>query len=145
VARLRSTINRRGGADLIGVLQRMPALERAALPALDSTSATVSDLLPILADARPYTPDLVGGNFNGFGGSTGGYYDANGHYTRISMQSSVYSLNNLGSLLPTPPALGGITGYKRDIHARCPGSATQPAPDASNPFAVPGCDTAVAP
>ncbi|MEA2450597.1 MAG: phospholipid/cholesterol/gamma-HCH transport system substrate-binding protein, partial [Thermoleophilaceae bacterium] len=116
VARLRQTIDRSGGGDLIGVLQRMPALERSAVPALDSTKATVDDLLPILDEVRPYTPDLVGGNFNGFGGTTGGYYDANGHYTRISMQSSVYSLNNLGSLLPTPPALGGITGYRRDVH-----------------------------
>ena len=145
VARLRRTIDRQGGGDLIGVLPRMPALEHAAVPALDSTDATVTDLLPILTDLRPYTPDLVGGNFNGFGGATGGYYDANGHYARISMQSSVYSLNNLGSLLPTPPALGGITGYKRDIHNRCPGSATQPAPDKSNPFVTSGCNPAVAP
>jgi len=145
VSRLRRTIDSDGGGDLIGVLERMPRLERAAVPALDSAEATVTDLLPILADIRPYVPDLVGGNFNGFGGSTGGYYDANGHYTRISFQSSVYSLNNLGSLVPTPPALGGITGYRRGITARCPGTATQSAPDESNPYVVPGCNPDVAP
>ena len=145
VAQLRDTIDRRGGGDLIGVLQRMPALERAAVPALDSAGATVTDLLPILTDVRPYVPDLVGGNLNGFGGSTGGYYDANGHYTRISFQSSVYSLNNLGSLVPTPPAEGGITGYRRGVNSRCPGSAAQSAPDGSNPFVVPGCNPDAAP
>jgi phospholipid/cholesterol/gamma-HCH transport system substrate-binding protein len=145
VAQVRDTIDRRGGADLIGVLQRMPALERAAVPALDSANATVTDLLPVLTDVRPYVPDVAGGLFNGFGGSTGGYYDANGHYTRISFQSSVYSLNNLGSLVPTPPTLGGITGYRRGITARCPGTATQSAPDESNPYVVPGCNPDVAP
>jgi phospholipid/cholesterol/gamma-HCH transport system substrate-binding protein len=145
VARLRRTIDRGGSADLIGVLQRLPRLRSAAVPALDSASATVTDALPILTEARPYVPDVVGGLFNGFGGSTSGYYDANGHYTRISFQSSVYSLNNLGSLAPTPPALGGITGYKRGISGRCPGGATQPAPDRSNPFVVPGCDRSANP
>jgi phospholipid/cholesterol/gamma-HCH transport system substrate-binding protein len=145
VARLRRTIDRPGSSDLLGVLARLPRLERPAVPALDSTAATATDLLPILTEARPYTPDVVGGLLNGFGGSTAGYYDANGHYTRISFQSSVYSLNNLGSLLPTPPALGGITGYRRDVTGRCPGAATQSAPDHSNPWVVPGCNPADSP
>jgi phospholipid/cholesterol/gamma-HCH transport system substrate-binding protein len=145
VSRLRRTIDREGGGDLIGVLRRMPRLERAAVPALDSATATAEDALPILTDVRPFTPDVLGGLFNGFGGSTGGYYDANGHFTRISFHSSVFSLNNLGSLLPTPPTLGGVTGYRRGVLARCPGSATQAAPDGSNPFPVPGCNPDVAP
>jgi phospholipid/cholesterol/gamma-HCH transport system substrate-binding protein len=140
VADLRRTIDRPGSADLIGVLQRMPRLRDAAVPALDSTVATVDDLLPIVEEARPYAPDVIGGLMNGFGGSTSGYYDANGHFTRISFQSNAYSLENILSLLPIPSAPSGILGYQRGIVARCPGAATQPAPDHSNPVTVRGCD-----
>jgi phospholipid/cholesterol/gamma-HCH transport system substrate-binding protein len=82
----------------------------------------------------------VAGLFNGFGGATGGYYDANGQYTRISFQSSAYSLESIGSLLPVPASTPGLTGYQSGVTARCPGSAAQPAPDHSNPWVVPGCD-----
>jgi hypothetical protein len=82
----------------------------------------------------------VAGLFNGFGGATGGYYDANGQYTRISFQSSAYSLESIASLLPVPPSTPGLTGYQSDMTARCPGSAAQSAPDHSNPWVVPGCD-----
>lgn len=140
VGSLRATIDRPGGGDLVGLLQQLPSLERSAVPALDSTSATVSDLLPIVTEARPYTPDAVGGLFNGFGGSTGGYYDANGQYTRISFQSSTYSLESIASLAPVPSSTPGLTGYENGVTARCPGSATQPVQDGSNPWVVDGCD-----
>ncbi len=140
VRSLRNTIDRRGSGDLVGLLQRLPSLERNAVPALDSTTATVSDLLPIVTEARPYAPDAVAGLFNGFGGTTGGYYDANGQYTRISFQSSAYSLESIASLLPVPASTPGLTGYQSGVTARCPGSAAQAAPDHSNPIVVPGCD-----
>jgi phospholipid/cholesterol/gamma-HCH transport system substrate-binding protein len=141
IAQLRRTIDSPGSSDLIGVLVRMPRLRRIGVPALDSANSTVRDLLPIVDEARPYAPDVVGGLFNGFGGSTGGYYDANGHYARISFQSSAYSLDNILSLLPIAgPPHNGLVGYQRDITARCPGAATQPAPDRSNPLTVRGCD-----
>ena len=140
VRSLRNTIDRRGRADLIGVLRELPSLARSAVPALDSTTATVTDLLPIVTEARPYAPDAVGGLFNGFGGSTGGYYDANGQYTRISFQSSAYSLESIASLLPIPSSTPGLTGYQKGMTALCPGSAAQAAPDRSNPRAVEGCD-----
>jgi phospholipid/cholesterol/gamma-HCH transport system substrate-binding protein len=140
VRSLRNTIDRRGRADLIGVLRELPSLASKAVPALDSTTATVTDLLPIVTEARPYAPDAVGGLFNGFGGSTGGYYDANGQYTRISFQSSAYSLESIASLLPIPSSTPGLTGYQKGVTARCPGSAAQAAADRSNPRAIEGCD-----
>jgi phospholipid/cholesterol/gamma-HCH transport system substrate-binding protein len=143
IAALRRTIDRPGSADLVGVLVRLPRLRRIAVPALDSANATVHDLLPILADVRPYAPDVIGGLMNGFGGSTSGYYDANGHFTRISFQSNAYSLENILSLVPiVGPPRNGLLEYQRGITGRCPGAATQPAPDRSNPFVVPGCDPA---
>lgn len=134
VAQLRRTIGPTGRGSLNGVLAGFGPLERQAVPGFGSAVQTVQDLLPILADARPYTPDVAGGLMNGFGGTTSGYYDANGHYTRISFQSSVYSLENLGSLVPPAPAQPGLTGYRKGVTRRCPGAAAQPAPDASNPF-----------
>jgi phospholipid/cholesterol/gamma-HCH transport system substrate-binding protein len=133
VATLRRTIDAPGNGDLLGVLEGFPPLERMSVPAFGSTVQTVQDLLPILNEARPYTPDVPAGLMNGFGGTTGGYYDANGHYARITVQSGVYSLNNEGSLVPRP-GVSGLTGYREGVTRRCPGAATQPAPDKSNPF-----------
>lgn len=134
VRELRLTVDAPGSADLLGVLQGFPRLERVGSPAFASAVRTVRDLLPIVNQIRPYTPDLVAGITNGLGGTTSGYYDANGHFTRISAQGSVFSTTGLGSLIPTPPALPGLTGYRSGITHRCPGDAAQPAPDRSNPI-----------
>jgi phospholipid/cholesterol/gamma-HCH transport system substrate-binding protein len=141
VSQLRRTIDRPGSADLLGVLRGVPPLERAAVPAFESAVSTVDDLLPVLAEIRPYTPDAIGGQINGFGGSTSGYYDANGHYTRISFQGSPYTPTNILSLLGSPPDLPGVTGYRKGLMRRCPGAATQTAPDGSNPFPPAGGET----
>jgi hypothetical protein len=118
------------------VLAGVPPLEKRAVPAFDSAVATVNDALPVVNEVRPYVPDLIGGVANGFGGTTAGYYDANGRYTRISFQGSPYSVENFGSLLPTAPAVPGLTGYRKNVTRRCPGAAAQPAPDRSNPWLI---------
>jgi len=126
VKRLRRTIDRPGEADLMAVLNRFPELERRALPALRSAAPTLEDALPVVRDARPYTPDLIGGLFNGFGGTTAGYYDANGHYTRISFQGNFATAANTGSLLqPGGQGQSGLSGYRTGIDKRCPGAATR--------------------
>jgi phospholipid/cholesterol/gamma-HCH transport system substrate-binding protein len=131
----RATIDRAGTrADLLGVLRGLTRLSREAVPAFDSTVATVTDALPVVRDVRPYVPDLIGGLFNGFGGTTAGYYDANGHYARISFQGSTVTLTGLGSLVPRPPEEQGLRGFRTKVDRRCPGAATQPADDRSNPF-----------
>jgi phospholipid/cholesterol/gamma-HCH transport system substrate-binding protein len=136
VAKLRRTIDHPGSDDLLGVLSGVPQLERRAVPAFESAVSTVDDALPVLNEVRPYAPDLVGGLANGFGGTTSGSYDANGRYTRISFQGSPYSLESFGSLLPSAPALPGLTGYRKNVTRRCPGAAAQPAPDGSNPWLI---------
>jgi phospholipid/cholesterol/gamma-HCH transport system substrate-binding protein len=134
IARTRSVVDRGGTrGDLLGVLQALIGLSGEAVPALESTVKTVQDALPVVREARPYTPDLIGGLFNGFGGTTAPYYDANGHYARISFQGSVYTATGAGALLPRPPADQNLSGY--DLNdKRCPGAATQPVPDGSNPY-----------
>ena len=135
VHRTRAVIDREGTReDLLGVLDRMVGLSKVAVPAFDSTVKTVEDALPIVREARPYVPDLIGGLMNGFGGTTAGYYDANGHYVRISFQGSTATPTGVGTLVPRPPELQGLTGFRTGVDKRCPGAGTQPAEDGSNPF-----------
>jgi phospholipid/cholesterol/gamma-HCH transport system substrate-binding protein len=96
------------------------------------------DALPVVAQVRPYTPDVIGGLINGFGGTTAGYYDANGHYARISFEGGPYSLDNAGSLIPVPSSMRGLSGYRKGVTNRCPGAATQTGPDKSNPYVPKG-------
>jgi hypothetical protein len=100
----------------------------------------MSTITPILAGLRPYAPDLVAGFFNAFGGSTGGYYDANGHYARIS---SVLSGGPTG-LTGLLGLLGGITGSRSPLTgartgllSRCPGGGAPPAGAGGNPWTMP--------
>jgi phospholipid/cholesterol/gamma-HCH transport system substrate-binding protein len=113
------------------VLSDVPAVDRAATPALRSTTTALRDLLPIVAGLRAYGPDFIGGLFNGFGGAAGGYYDANGHFIRISLQGAPSSLPGL---LPTPDFSFPTNAYRTGITARCPGAAEEPNPDGSNPW-----------
>jgi phospholipid/cholesterol/gamma-HCH transport system substrate-binding protein len=116
------------------VLAPLPALERAASPALASGTKALGDALPSVAGLRPYTPDLVSGLFLGFGGSTSGSYDANGHYMRVYLETSTGSLPGL-----VPP--GDLAGVRHRVEARCPGAAEEPAPDGSNPWPEGGGDS----
>jgi phospholipid/cholesterol/gamma-HCH transport system substrate-binding protein len=134
IARTSRLIDRPGRLDLLGVLRGLIAVEQQAVPAFNSTVKVVNDALPVVREARPYAPDLVGGLLNGFGGTTGGYYDANGHYARISFQGSVYSLTNLPTLVPLPLSQQGLTGYRKGVDRRCPGAGTQTGRDHSNPY-----------
>lgn len=115
----------------VRVLRKVPGVDRAASPALTVMTDALGQLLPIVAGLRAYAPDFIGGLFNGFGGSTAGYYDANGHYIRISLQGAPSSFP--GTLFPAIPG-SGFAGYRTGLNARCPGAAEEPAPDGSNPF-----------
>jgi phospholipid/cholesterol/gamma-HCH transport system substrate-binding protein len=118
--------------DLRRTLEGMPALANELVPNIEKTTATARPFLPVLAGLRPYVPDLIAGLYNGFGGVTSGYYDANGHYGRIQANVGAGGVAGLGSLFNfTVPAL---TNYRTGLDARCPGAAAAPAPDGSNPW-----------
>ena len=102
-------------------LRDLPNVERSATPAFASATSALKDAMPVVQGARPYVPDLVGGLLNGFGGVTGGYYDANGHYARIAFEGSPYSISNGGSLVPAPPADGSLAGYRKNVTVPLPG------------------------
>jgi phospholipid/cholesterol/gamma-HCH transport system substrate-binding protein len=111
-------------------LAPLPGLERRAAPALRSGTKALKEALPLVKGLRPYTPDLVAGLVLGFGGSSSGYYDANGHYARVQM---VLGPGSLPGLVPEPPGRR-LGGYRTGKEARCPGAAEEPAPDRSNPW-----------
>jgi hypothetical protein len=134
VPRLRNLIDRRGSEDLLGVLRTMPSVAHTTVPAFGSTVKTVQSALPIVQHLRAYAPDFVGGQLGGYGGAESIYYDANGRFARISFQGSGYSLNSEGTLVPQPPTVPGLTGYRTGLASRCPGASTQPATDKSNPW-----------
>lgn len=125
-------------ADLRGVvpqvratLVRLPELARVAVPALRSTSSTLRRAQPIFAGLRPYAPDLVNGLFNSTGGTTAGFYDANGQLLRMALNVP----GNTGVFAGlTDLNIPGLRGIGKGLTARCPGGAVEPAPDGSNPW-----------
>ncbi|HYF24419.1 MAG TPA: MlaD family protein [Baekduia sp.] len=112
-------------------LGRLAPLARVAVPAVTSATSAVGEATPVFAGLRPYSLDLVGGLFNGLGGTAGNVYDANGHLGRIAVEAGSGSQNGLASLLGT--SFGSLQA-ETNLLARCPGMAAQPAGDGSNPW-----------
>jgi phospholipid/cholesterol/gamma-HCH transport system substrate-binding protein len=131
--RLNNTVSRPGKAnDLHEALETVEPVRDEGVPAFNATDEALGDLQPIVTELRPYVPDLIGFT-QGFGGTGGGYYDANGRYLRVSLQASLYTLEGASSLVPLPE-LDGLVGLRTGVNERCPGAATQKLPDESNPF-----------
>jgi hypothetical protein len=116
-------------------LAALPPALAQAVPAVNSLAAALPPITPVLAGVRPYTPEVVAGFFGGVGGYSGGYYDANGHYVRISPLfgpggfSGVLSLlNGVASQLPA------FNGTRFGVLAPCPGGTVEPSPNGGNPW-----------
>ena len=126
--------------DATDAVQHLPQLQQIASPTFRRAITAMRDGQPVIDFLRPYSPDLVGW-FRDFGQSAANY-DANGHYARILPIFGVFDFapgSGGTSLQPVPPSqrLSGLTsGFTR----RCPGAASQPRPDGSNPFAPAGFD-----
>jgi len=146
---LRRLVRREGPAnDAVDAARRLPALQRAATPALANARSALVRAQPVLAHARPYAPDLVGW-LRDFG-SGAAPYDANGHYARVQPIFSAFAFTDSpggGTLSPVPPSRR-FEGFQRGALRRCPGAASQPPPDGSAPFTDGGrldCDPTLAP
>jgi len=117
--------------DLTDYARALPGLARALQTATPVSVTSLRESIPITAFWGPYSPDLTGAA-KAFG-QTGSYYDADGHYARLSPVFPDFSLEENNTLKPAP-AQKVIENLKTGQLRRCPGGATQPAADGSSPF-----------
>jgi phospholipid/cholesterol/gamma-HCH transport system substrate-binding protein len=121
-------------------LDETPGIARRATPAVTSLTAALKTAMPLLEGFRAYMPDAIAGFFEGFGGSAGGYYDANGHYSRVepvlagNAAGLQGGLSLLGAVLQANPF---TSGYRTGLLARCPGSGSPPGTAGGNPWDAP--------
>jgi phospholipid/cholesterol/gamma-HCH transport system substrate-binding protein len=116
--------------DLTDYALALPGLARALQTSTPATVQSLRESIPITAFWGPYAPDLVNG-VKAFG-ETGSYYDADGHYARLSPVFPDFTLE--GNTLKPASAQSVIANLKSGQLRRCPGGATQAAADGSSPF-----------
>jgi phospholipid/cholesterol/gamma-HCH transport system substrate-binding protein len=118
-------------ADLLGVLPTVQSLTSRAFP---HSEQAIEDFQPNLNFIRAYTPDF----FNAVGklGQVAGYYDGNGHYVRAATAAqNLFRYNaSTSELEPISKAEQYEPFGSTETKTRCPGGATQPAADGSNPW-----------
>jgi phospholipid/cholesterol/gamma-HCH transport system substrate-binding protein len=119
------------------LLKVLPEVERRASGAFPDAVNGIHSFEPTLDVARAYTPDILG-SLAKLGAITG-YYDANGHYARVGTTgSNLFDWNSgSGALSPIASSSQYDAYGPGDVRTRCPGGATQSAPDSSNPFVGP--------
>lgn len=118
--------------DFTDLFQGYPAVLKAVEAATPSALKQLGESTVLFSRWRPYSPELVG-LARSLGQSTA-YYDANGHYIRAAPTVPSFTLGPEGSLVPSENLSQGLANLKTGQQARCPGTATQPAPDGSSPF-----------
>ncbi len=117
--------------DLTDFVRSLPTLAKQLETSTPVAVTSLRESVPITAFFGPYTPDLEG-TLREFGQTTA-YYDANGHYARISPVFPDFSLGANNNLTPASAAQA-LAPLKTGQLRRCPGGATQPATDGSSPF-----------
>ena len=131
---LREASSKPGPAnDTVDLLTMLPSVEQRISKTFPHAETATADFQPNLNFIRAYTPDL----FNAIGkiGQVTGFYDGSGHYARAGMAMANLFANEGGTLKPIAKAEQmNAFGDSAPVPRRCPGGATQPAPDGSNPF-----------
>jgi phospholipid/cholesterol/gamma-HCH transport system substrate-binding protein len=118
--------------DLTDLIRALPALARTLTTSSPSSVTALQESVPITAFFGPYAPDLSG-TLRTFG-QAGAYYDANGHYARLTPLFPSFTLGENNTLKPAATPQAGLASLKSGQLRRCPGGATQPAADGSSPF-----------
>jgi phospholipid/cholesterol/gamma-HCH transport system substrate-binding protein len=130
---------RRGGSnnDLIELLQKQPRLTSLAKSDFPRTIKALQKGQPVVEYLRPYAPDFTGWLTKFAEGASP--YDANGHYARIQPVFGAFTFTDTagGSFLTAQPGSDRLNGFQTHRQQKCPGGATQPAPDGSNPYKEP--------
>jgi len=146
VRNLNAAFNRPGANnDLTDLVRALPALAKTLSSSSPSSVTALRESVPITAFFGPYAPDLAG-TLRTFGQASS-YYDANGHYARLTSVFPDFSLGANNTLHPST-AVQALEGLKTGQLRRCPGAATQPAADGSSPFVDGGllsCDPSETP
>jgi phospholipid/cholesterol/gamma-HCH transport system substrate-binding protein len=121
--------------DTTELLRTIPSVQQLASTSFPHAESAIAAFQPQLNFARSYTPDL----FNALGnlGAAAGAYDGNGNYIRASISAANLFKYESGKLEPITRAeqFNGFTSTSTP--RRCPGGATQPAGDSSNPYVNP--------
>jgi phospholipid/cholesterol/gamma-HCH transport system substrate-binding protein len=124
--------------DATDAVQNLPQLQRVGSKAFASSITAMRKGQPVIDFLRPYSPDLVGW-FRDFGQSAANY-DANGHYARVMPIFGAFQYQASDDTLQPVPPSQRLAGLASGFDRRCPGAASQPRPDGSNPFAPGGFD-----
>ena len=143
-------VNRPGANnDSTDLTRRFPALQRLSRTNSKNSIEALKSGQDEVEFLRPYAPDISA--WITHFAQVPAYYDANGHYARVLPMFNAFgydeAANQLNALSPAERKLAQIFRGSRF----CPGAATQPAPDGSNPFTDDGklgaddCDPNVRP
>jgi phospholipid/cholesterol/gamma-HCH transport system substrate-binding protein len=131
--------------DLTDLIRALPALAQTLSTSAPASVTALQESIPITAFFGPYAPDLSG-TLRTFGQS-GAYYDADGHYARLTPVLPDFKLGEKNNLTPATPQQA-LEPLKTGQLRRCPGGAIQPAADGSSPFVDNGllsCDPSETP
>lgn len=133
--------------DLIELLTKQPKLASLAKADFPRTIRAFQKGQPVVDYLRPYAPDFTGWLTKFAEGAAN--YDANGHYARIMPMFNAFQLTDTpgGAFLTATPSSQRLSGLQMHKQQKCPGGATQPAPDGSNPYREPQttCDPSTVP
>lgn len=116
--------------DLTEVALALPGLAKTLSTSSPDGVRSLEESLPVTAFFGPYAPDFEG-LIRTFGQGSS-YYDSSGHYVRGGTIFPDFILEG-NTLKPANPQRV-LQGLKTHQLRRCPGAATQPAPDGSSPF-----------
>jgi phospholipid/cholesterol/gamma-HCH transport system substrate-binding protein len=121
--------------DTTYLLKEIPIVQQRASDTFPHAEAAIAAFQPQLNFARSYTPDLFAA-LSHLGAAAAGY-DGNGNYVRGSISGANLFGYGGGKLTPITRAeqFKGFTSTSTPF--RCPGGATQPAADGSNPYVNP--------
>jgi phospholipid/cholesterol/gamma-HCH transport system substrate-binding protein len=125
--------------DLAETLKLLPRVEKSGSTAFPASVRAMNVSQDNFAFIRPYTPDLFG--LLGKLGQATSYFDANGHYARVTpAATNVFEYDGgTNTLVPnyndrTDQFDPLDTVQEMGVLRPCPGGGTEVAPDGSNPF-----------
>jgi phospholipid/cholesterol/gamma-HCH transport system substrate-binding protein len=118
--------------DLTDFANAIPALVKQLTSSTPVAVQSLQESVPITAFFGPYSPDFEG-TLREFG-QAAAYYDADGHYARISPAFPDFAPGGAANNLVPASAGAALAPLKSGQLRRCPGAATQPAADGSSPF-----------